>query len=138
MTAISYVARKVGYIPAKAQPILETLTKRNENVGLVLDGIAGMFTSTYDKSGNVETAFLKQRKGIVKIALKAGAPIVPGMFVLYSVYQFVDDSSRPFIIRSSFAHALDRTLILILPQSMDLVIHPCIPFVWIPLVGWNK
>lgn len=83
---VNYVARKVGYIPAKSEPILETLTKRNENVGLVLDGIAGMFSAT---SPNVETAFLKQRKGVVKIALKAGVPIVPvygfGHTSLYTV-----------------------------------------------------
>ena len=85
---IRYLARKVGYIPAKAKPILETLTKRNENVGLVLDGIAGMF-SCNPNAPNIETAFLKQRKGIVKIALKAGVPIVPvygfGHTSLYTV-----------------------------------------------------
>jgi Diacylglycerol acyltransferase len=53
-----------------------------------LDGIAGMFSSN-NKAPNVETAFLKQRKGIVKIALKAGVPIVPvygfGHTSLYTV-----------------------------------------------------
>jgi Diacylglycerol acyltransferase len=82
---VRYLARKVGYIPAKSQPILETLTKRQENVGLVLDGIAGMFQG----SSTEETAFLQQRKGIVKIALKAGVPIVPvygfGHTSLYTV-----------------------------------------------------
>lgn len=91
---VMYLARKVGYIPAQQSTILETLTKRDENVGLVLDGIAGMFSgSTSSKSNkknnNVETAFLKQRKGIVKIALKAGVPIVPvygfGHTSLYTV-----------------------------------------------------
>ena len=82
---VRYLARKVGYIPAKAQPILETLTKRHENVGLVLDGIAGMFRASSDE----EAAFVQQRKGIVKIALKAGVPIVPvygfGHTSLYTV-----------------------------------------------------
>ncbi|CAB9521814.1 Diacylglycerol O-acyltransferase 2-like protein 6 [Seminavis robusta] len=82
---VRYLARKVGYIPAKAQPILETLTKRQENVGVVLDGIAGMFQFHTQQ----ETAFIQQRKGIVKIALRAGVPIVPvygfGHTSLYTV-----------------------------------------------------
>jgi len=75
--------------------MLETLTKRNENVGTVLDGIAGMFSNTRSSSTSssndnvVETVFLKTRKGIVKIALKAGVPIVPvygfGHTSLYTV-----------------------------------------------------
>jgi 1-acyl-sn-glycerol-3-phosphate acyltransferase len=69
---ISYFIKKMGYIPAKSQNILETLTKKEENVGLILDGIAGMF-----QAANEEIAHVKARKGIVKIALRAGAPIVP-------------------------------------------------------------
>lgn len=101
---VRYLARKVGYIPAKSAPILETLTKRNENVGLVLDGIAGMFHQSNDE----ETAFLKQRKGIVKIALKAGVPIVPvygfGHTSLYTVC--VD----PFGILERISNALEMSL----------------------------
>jgi 1-acyl-sn-glycerol-3-phosphate acyltransferase len=70
---VGYFVRKVGYIPAKAASIVEALTKREENVGIILDGIAGMF----HQSAKEERAYLKKRKGIVKIALKAGAPIVP-------------------------------------------------------------
>jgi len=68
---ISSYMRKVGYIPAKAKNIVETLTKKEENVGIILDGIAGMF------QGHDEIAHIQQRKGIVKIALRAGVPIVP-------------------------------------------------------------
>jgi len=92
---VRYLVRKVGYIPANQRSILETLTKRNENVGIVLDGIAGMFSNTRSSSTSssndnvVETVFLKTRKGIVKIALKAGVPIVPvygfGHTSLYTV-----------------------------------------------------
>lgn len=74
--------KKIGYIPAKANMIVQTLTKKEENVGIILDGISGMF-----QGSNEERAYIQQRKGIVKIALRAGAPLVPGtlqgMIVVY-------------------------------------------------------
>lgn len=77
--------RKLGCIPAKARNIHETLTKKEENVGIILDGIAGMFQTHH----NEETAYLKSRKGVIKIALRAGATIVPvygfGHTSLYTV-----------------------------------------------------
>ena len=71
LPVISYYMRKIGYIEAKAKKILDTLTKKEENVGIILDGIAGMFQS------HDEIAHIRSRKGIVKIALRAGIPIVP-------------------------------------------------------------
>ena len=68
---LSTYMKQIGYIPAKAKNISETLTKKEENVGIILDGIAGMFQS------HDETAYVKKRKGIVKIALRCGVPIVP-------------------------------------------------------------
>ncbi len=80
---IGYFMNKIGYIPAKSKQILDTLTKKEESVGVFLDGIAGMF------QGSQERAYLKQRKGIVKIALRAGVPIIPvygfGHTILYTV-----------------------------------------------------
>ena len=70
---VGYLLRKIGYIPAKAPQILDTLTKKQDNVGVILDGIAGMF----HQAGHKEMAYLKTRKGIVKIALKAGIPLIP-------------------------------------------------------------
>ena len=49
------------------------LTKKDGDIGIVLDGIAGMFQPTGDR----EQAFLKARTGVVAIALKAGARLVP-------------------------------------------------------------
>jgi hypothetical protein len=70
---IRYYLHKMGYIPAKSQNIHETLTTKKENVGIALDGIAGMFQSHV----NEETAYLKSRKGVIKVAMRAGAKIVP-------------------------------------------------------------
>jgi len=70
---IGYYMSKMAYIPAKARAIHEVLTKKGSNVGIILDGIAGMF----QVSDKEERAFLKKRKGIVKIALRAGASLVP-------------------------------------------------------------
>jgi 1-acyl-sn-glycerol-3-phosphate acyltransferase len=76
----------IGYIPAKASNISDTLTKKEENVGIILDGIAGMFQS------HDEMAYVKKRKGIVKIALRCGVPLVPvygfGHTSLVSIYFF--------------------------------------------------
>ena len=68
---INSYLKKLGYIPAKAKSIVETLNKKEENVGIILDGIAGMF------HGHDEIAHINQRKGIVKIALRTGTPLVP-------------------------------------------------------------
>lgn len=69
---ISYVLRGVGYIPAASAAIKKALQKE-ESVSLVLDGIAGMF----QKDPSAELCWIKQRKGIVKIALTTGTPLVP-------------------------------------------------------------
>ena len=39
---VGTLVRKMGYIPAKTPDILNTLTKKEENVGIILDGIEGM------------------------------------------------------------------------------------------------
>eukprot|EP00434_Breviolum_minutum_P019144 symbB.v1.2.016873.t3/scaffold1300.1/size126151/10 len=68
----SYLER-VGAMPANAGNIRAALA-RNENVALVLDGVAGMFQATTHRQ---EVAYLLKRKGIVKIALQSGASLVP-------------------------------------------------------------
>ena len=65
--------KSIGYIPAKSKNILDALTKKDVNVGIILDGIDGMFHST----SNDEVGAILKRKGIIKIALKAGVPIIP-------------------------------------------------------------
>uniref|UniRef100_A0A7S2HJE3 Acyltransferase n=1 Tax=Helicotheca tamesis TaxID=374047 RepID=A0A7S2HJE3_9STRA len=101
---VSTLMRNIGYIPAKAKNILETLTKREENVGVILDGIAGMF----HQSKHEERAYLKKRKGIVKIALRAGAPIVPVYgFGHTEMYTVVVD---PFGILERLSHMLEASL----------------------------
>jgi 2-acylglycerol O-acyltransferase 2 len=62
----------LGFIPAKAPAMLQTLA-RGESVGVVLDGIAGMFQPDVRE----ERAWILRRKAIVAIALKAGVPLVP-------------------------------------------------------------
>jgi Diacylglycerol acyltransferase len=70
---VGYSMKKLGYIPASQAPILKTLMEQEENVGIILDGIDGMFACCAQQ----EIAAIRQRKGIVKIALKAGVPLVP-------------------------------------------------------------
>jgi 1-acyl-sn-glycerol-3-phosphate acyltransferase len=97
---------KMGYIPAKAKDIEETLTKKEHNVGVVLDGIAGMFHSG---AATQETAYLKQRKGIVKVALRAGVPLVPVYAFGHSeLYTVVVD---PLGLLKRLSLALDTALV---------------------------
>jgi len=72
LPVISYFLKSIGYIPASAATIKKAINNQ-ENVHLVLDGIAGMF----QKGDKEELGFVKERKGIVKIALTTGAPLVP-------------------------------------------------------------
>jgi len=100
---IGFFMKQIGYIPAKSQNILDTLMKKEESVGVFLDGIAGMF-----QGGKTERAYVKQRKGIVKIALRSGVPIVPvyafGHTAAYSV--LVD----PFGILEALSNRLQASL----------------------------
>ena len=76
---ISNIVKAGGIIAAQQKTILDALTKKEHNVGVILDGVAGMFNDSDDDKD--ERGFVMNRKGIVKIALKAGVTIVP-------VYQF--------------------------------------------------
>jgi|EP00900_Chrysochromulina_parva_P000715 1-acyl-sn-glycerol-3-phosphate acyltransferase len=97
--------RAIGYLPAKAHAIEETLTTKDQSVGVVLDGIAGMF-----QNGPVEKAWVQKRKGIVKIALRTGAPLVPvyafGHTRLWTVV------ADPFGLLERLSIALDVALVL--------------------------
>ena len=101
---ISRFMKQMGYIPAKTRHIVDTLTKKEENVGVILDGIAGMFKSSKD----TEIASIKQRKGIIKIALRTGSPIVPTYgFGHTSLWTVVVD---PFGILETLSLKLDVSL----------------------------
>lgn len=72
LPVISYFLKMVGYVPANSFEIKKVL-ERGENVGVILDGIAGMFQFDAHK----ELACVNDRKGIIKIALTTGASVVP-------------------------------------------------------------
>eukprot|EP00322_Chrysochromulina_rotalis_P018503 CAMPEP_0115839044 /NCGR_PEP_ID=MMETSP0287-20121206/6050_1 /TAXON_ID=412157 /ORGANISM="Chrysochromulina rotalis, Strain UIO044" /LENGTH=390 /DNA_ID=CAMNT_0003292607 /DNA_START=8 /DNA_END=1180 /DNA_ORIENTATION=- len=97
--------RAIGYLPAKAKAIEDTLSVKEQSVGVVLDGIAGMF-----QAGPVEKAWVRKRKGIVKIALRTGTPIVPVYaFGHTQLWRVVVD---PFGILERLSIALDVSLVL--------------------------
>lgn len=101
---ISTYMRQIGYIPAKSKHILSTLQKKEDNIGIILDGIAGMF----QQSKQNEVAHVKERKGIVKIALRAGAPLVPVYgFGHSSLWKVVVD---PFGILEKLSVKLDVSI----------------------------
>ena len=102
---VGFFMKKIGYIPASQKPILNTLTEKKQNVGVILDGIDGMFE---EHSANVEIAVLKKRKGIVKIALKAGVPLVPVYgFGHSSLWTVVVD---PFGFLKKLSHTMGASL----------------------------
>lgn len=109
LPVISYFMKSIGYIPAKSKQILETLQKKEESVGIFLDGIAGMFQKN-DIFGDSleERAYVAKRKGIVKIALRAGVPIIPVYaFGHTSAYTVVVD---PFGFLEYLSNALETSL----------------------------
>jgi len=73
---VGYYLRAIGYVPAKSKFIMDALTKKDRNVGIVLDGIDGMFQSKQGNKHN-EVGAILDRRGICKIALKANVAIVP-------------------------------------------------------------
>ncbi|CAD7961990.1 unnamed protein product [Amoebophrya sp. A120] len=83
---VSALLRSLGYIPANGKKI-EKYLELKQSIGIVLDGIKGMFYQSKKR----ETACIADRKGIVKIALKTGKPLIPvyafGQSELYSVLQ---------------------------------------------------
>lgn len=87
---VGYYLNAIGYIPAKSKNILEALTKKDRNVGVVLDGIEGMFHNANAANTDTEVGAILNRKGIVKIAIKANAAIVPvygfGHALVYDVW----------------------------------------------------
>lgn len=101
---VGYFMKKLGYIPAAQKPILETLTKKEQNVGIILDGIDGMFQPV----ANEEICVIRKRKGIVKIALKAGAPLVPVFgFGHTALWKVVVD---PFGLLKKLSHMMGASL----------------------------
>ena len=61
-----------GSISASKQTIIKALSN-GHNIGLVVDGIAGMFV----KSEQSENILLKFRKGVAKLSLQTGHCVVP-------------------------------------------------------------
>lgn len=101
---VGFFMNKIGYIPASSKPILETLTKKEQNVGIILDGIDGMFQPVASE----EIAVVKKRKGIVKIALRAGVPLVPVFgFGHTSLWTVVVD---PFGLLKKLSHMMGASL----------------------------
>jgi len=62
-----------GYVPAVTKDIERVLSTGEESIGVILDGIEGMFMSSRAE----EVGCVLKRKGIVKIALRTGTPLVP-------------------------------------------------------------
>ena len=98
---VGAMLRSIGYVDAKGKAISSAL-KGGSSVGIVLDGIAGMFQQ---HATQVEKGYVRERKAIAAIALKAGVPIVPvygfGHTALFSVVTDPFRASRP----SSNRHA---------------------------------
>jgi len=86
---IGRLIKSFGHIPAKSKPIITAITgDQPDNVGLVLDGIPGMFNGG---NPNIQKVHLKERTTVVGLAMEAGATIVPlygfGQASLWTVLQ---------------------------------------------------
>lgn len=65
-----------GGIEVTRQAIVRAL-KLGDNVAVMCDGIAGMFAADLGLRSGKEVLLLKRRKGLVRISLETGCPIVP-------------------------------------------------------------
>ncbi|CAD7970330.1 unnamed protein product [Amoebophrya sp. A25] len=87
LPVVGSMLQRLGYLPAGKKHIVKCLEEERASIGICLDGVAGMFEMTDKK----ESLYVKKRKGIIKIALQCGAPIVPvyafGHTQLYTVKQ---------------------------------------------------
>jgi hypothetical protein len=76
LPVIGRLLRQAGLIPARAAPIRAALAGGG-SVGVVLDGVAGIFAPGAGAARRRETARVAGRRAIVAIALGAGARLVP-------------------------------------------------------------
>jgi hypothetical protein len=104
MPVIRQLSVGQGCIPATREKIAEHLLK-GDSVPVVADGIAGMF---HAKPGH-EVAFIKNRKGVARLALQTGASVTPMYcFGNTGMYQCVSD---PFGLMQYFSRKLQVSLI---------------------------
>ena len=105
-----------GAIDASKKSIINALSK-GYNVGLVADGIAGMFV----KSVKNESILLKNRKGVAKLSLQRGTSVVPtygfGSTALFTAY--IDD----YGIMAKLSRQLKMSLIAFAGKYWTLAPH---------------
>ncbi len=65
-----------GGIDVSRNAIINAL-KQGDNVAVMSDGIAGMFAADLGMRKGKEVMLLKKRRGLVRIALETGSPLVP-------------------------------------------------------------
>jgi hypothetical protein len=68
---VSKMVKSIGSIPAQSKPITDTLMEGESDIGVVLDGIAGMFVGGGD--ANEESAYVK-RLHFVELLLDDSPP----------------------------------------------------------------
>jgi 2-acylglycerol O-acyltransferase 2 len=67
----------LGCCGVGGKEITNEITEKKNCVGIVPDGIAGIFKCSHDE----EVVYLKNRKGLAKLAIRTGTPIVPAFSV---------------------------------------------------------
>lgn len=68
----------IGCVPAE-RPVMSALLKNGWHTGVAVDGIAGIFADA-SRSHNKPAVIMKARKGVVRLAISHGTPLVPVWF----------------------------------------------------------
>ena len=117
-----------GGVDVSKETIVKTL-KDGDDLLVAMDGIAGMFAGGHSPPEGKEVFLLKRRKGLVKIALQRGSPLVP--FVCFGNTKAVTPIQDRFGIMEACSRLLGVSLIyprgrFLLPIPRSVPVTVCI------------
>jgi 2-acylglycerol O-acyltransferase 2 len=100
-------ARQMGSVPASRHEIQRVLD-RGDSVTTFMDGIHGMFAG--GRGGDVEKLYIENKKGLIRLAMTNGTPLVP--CYCFGQTELVRVAADPLGIMESFSRRLRVSLVV--------------------------